>query len=125
MACYSNSCKSNSAKIVMVISFMILILGVVTAIFGAIQMGVVQKKDTFTSAEIDLSGFGNGVLGLGLLTILLSVFGLLTAKYKKAYFSIPFIISTLIAGIIFLILATFILGLGSAVFAVVKGTACQ
>jgi hypothetical protein len=47
MACYSNSCKSNSAKIVMVISIIILVLGVVTAVFGSMQMGVVQKEDAF------------------------------------------------------------------------------
>jgi hypothetical protein len=56
------------------------------------------------------------VLVLGLMTILISVFGLLTAKYKKAYFSVPFIIATLISGIVILIIATIILGLGGAVF---------
>jgi len=43
MACYSNGCKSMCAKLVVVLSLLIGILGIVTAAFGAMQMGIVSK----------------------------------------------------------------------------------
>ena len=59
MACYTNKTKGMCSKVVFAISFLIFLLGVVTAIFGAMQMGVVTSKSKFMgNVEVDQSGFG-------------------------------------------------------------------
>jgi len=46
MSCYSNGCKSMCAKVVVALSVLLGILGIVTAAFGAMQMGLVTTPSS-------------------------------------------------------------------------------
>lgn len=114
MVCYSNKTKSLAAKIVGVISVLVVILGLITAILGALQMGVVQKPNKWAGIEaFDESGFGTGVLILGAIAILTGLLGCATCKCKKVCFTIPFGILSFVAGLVLLILGLVLLGVAS------------
>ena len=105
MACYSNKTKSCCAKYVGIISAVLLILGLLVAIFGFLQMGVVAPKVAFIKGlDIDQSGLGLGVLFLGILIIFTACCGCATCKWKKVCFTIPFGIFSGIFGLILLII---------------------
>jgi hypothetical protein len=93
------------------ISFIVCVLGLIVAIFGAMQMGAEAPKvsewagDGMT-LDVDPSGLGIGVVICGVICIAIALLGCLTCKYKKAWFAIPFVILTLIIG-----LAVFIIGM--------------
>jgi tetrahydromethanopterin S-methyltransferase subunit C len=62
---------------------------------------------------VDTSGFGTGVLIVGAVAFLVGILGCLTCKCKKVCFTLPFIILTLIIGLVLLILGLLLLGAAS------------
>jgi hypothetical protein len=101
MVCYSDKIKSLAAKVVAVVSGIIILMGLLTAYFGAIQTGVVQKPNEWSGVSaFDQSGLGKVVLMFGAFVILVGLLGCATCKCKKACFTIPFVIFTMIFGII-------------------------
>lgn len=126
MACYSNKTKAYSAKFVAVVSILITILGIITAALGSIQMGVVQRKNEWANIEaLDVSGFGTGVLILGAFCVILGLLGCATFKCKKPFFAIPFIILSMIVGLILLILGVIIMGFAGELVDTVQNKICQ
>lgn len=74
-------------------------------------MGVVSKPNKWTGVEaFNESGFGTGVLILGAIAILVGLLGCATCKCKKACFTIPFVILTLIIGLVLLIIGVVLMG---------------
>jgi hypothetical protein len=113
MVCYSDKIKSLATKVVAVVSGIVILMGLLTAIFGAIQMGVVQKPNEWSGVgAFDQSGLGTAVLILGALVILVGLLGCATCKCKKACFTIPFVILTMIFGIILLIVGLIMMSVG-------------
>ena len=110
MACYSDRTKACCAKVVMFVSLALLLLGLITAIFGLMQMGVVSNPTTYTAFTFDQSAIGLGVLALGVVAIATAILGLMTAKCKKWCFTLLFIILCAIGGLILLIVAFVLLG---------------
>jgi ABC-type transport system involved in multi-copper enzyme maturation permease subunit len=111
MACYSDKVKSIAAKVVGAISVVVVIAGIICIILGAIQMGSVQKPDNWSGMPaFDQSGLGIGILVLGAIALLTGLCGFATCKCKKPCFTIPFILLTLVIGVIVLIIGLLILG---------------
>lgn len=116
MVCYSDRCKSISVKIVAVVSVIITILGLITAVLGAMQMGVVNLDKPVSWAglpAIDQSGFGLGIMVVGAFAFLTGLLGCCTCKCKKACFTIPFVILSLILGLVLLIVGLLLIGVAS------------
>jgi hypothetical protein len=114
MVCYSNKTKANCAKVVGVISTIMFILGVLVAVFGAMQMGAIPtpKKDgkDFTKGLPDLKSYGLGIVALGVLSVLVGILGCCTAKSKKCLCAGTFIILAMIMGLVCLIFSFVALG---------------
>jgi hypothetical protein len=129
MACYSNACKSLCAKVVVGLSVIIVLLGLVSCIFGGMQMGnkitpsevIPEFSDT---SAFDGSGFGLFVLIFGLITIITGVLGILTAKYKKPWFATLFILLTFVMGMA-LFIAGILAAFGGAIYDLVAESACN
>lgn len=115
--CVSEKTYKRSVTVVTVISVIVGLIGFILAIFGVFQMGVVQKdeviKSDFEVPGLDESGFGVGLLLLGIFAIILAVLGCLAAKKLTNCFTIPYIVLTFLVGLIILILALVVLGAGS------------
>ena len=124
MACYSNGCKSMCAKLVVLFSVIFGILGIVTAAFGAMQSGAVPAPTSYISFDASNAGVGRGVLILGIVVIITSLLGCATAKFKKPWFAILFIILTLGLGLALLIVGV-LSAFGGAVYDVAAATACK
>ena len=124
MACYSNGCKSMCAKLVVVLSVIFGILGIVTAAFGAMQMGVVPAPTDYISFDASNAAVGKGVLILGVVCIITSLLGCATAKFKKPWFAILFILLTLGLGLALLIVGV-LSAFGGAVYDAAASTACR
>jgi len=126
MACYSNGCKSMCSKVVIGLSVVILILGLVSTIFGGAQLAnKVEAKEFLPEigGKIDNSGLGTAILIFGLITIATGTLGVLTAKYKKPWFATLFIVLTCLMG-----LALFLFGilaaLGGDIYDAVADSIC-
>jgi hypothetical protein len=124
MACYSNGCKSMCAKVVVLLSVIFGILGIVTAAFGAMQSGVVPSPTSYISFDVSNARVGKGVLILGVVVIITSLLGCATAKFKKPWFAILFIILTLGIGLALLIIGV-LSAFGGAVYDAAAATACR
>lgn len=124
MGCYSDRTKACCAKVVMFVSLAILLLGLITAVFGLMQMGVVQNPTNYTTFTFDESAFGMGILALGVLAIVIAVLGLMTAKCKKWCFTLLFIVLAAVVGLILLIVA-FILMADDSLIEAGKEAACS
>ena len=103
MACYSNEVKHKCSKIVLIISVLIFIMGVLTVIMGVLQMGA-GSSYTSEYADFDMQGgFAAGTLIGGILAIGTGVLGVLTGKYKKFFFSCPFVsLASILAIVLFI-----------------------
>jgi len=104
MACYSNETKHKCSKVVLVVGGLALLMGLIVTVFGAAQMGVAEEY-TSDYASFDLEGgFAIGTVIGGIFCIVTGVLGCLTGKFKKPFFTFPFVVlSCLIA--IFLLVA--------------------
>ena len=127
MACYSDKVKAVSAKVVVGISVIILIFGLVSTILGGAQIANKVNAVAFLpelEGKIDNSGLGKMVLAFGLITIATGTVGVLTAKFKKPWFTTLFIILTFVMG-----LALFISGLiaafGSEIYDAISDSICM
>jgi hypothetical protein len=123
MACYSNACKAMCTKVVVALSVVIFILGALTAAYGAMQMGMIQKPTDFIEFEIDGSGFGMQILILGIIVIVTALLGCATAKFKKPWFATLFIILTFCLGLAMLIMGA-LAAFGGAIYDIIADTAC-
>lgn len=125
MACYENKTKEKCARIVLCISIILFIMGLFTCIMGIVLSGD-EKIAALTESEylknmnveIPASSFAIMIILGGLFVILTSILGCLTGKMKKFFFTIPFMIMTmvmgfftLIVGLVFLVVATDTMGL--------------
>ena len=116
MACFTNKCKACCTKVVMIVSVIMFLLGVLVAIFGSMQMGVVP--DSIKTGEMakamkalpDMKSFGLGILICGVFIVLTGLLGCMTAKTKKACFACIFIICTMVLGLVCLIFSAITLG---------------
>jgi uncharacterized membrane protein len=77
---------------------------------GAAVSGLIDLAQWGTPDMESQAKLGLGVLILGLLAIVIGVLGCLTCKCKKIYFSIPFIISTALIGLIILVIGVMMSG---------------
>ena len=104
MACYSNETKHKCAKIVIYISVVVLLLGLLTAIFGFMQSSAGKEYATEYGVSFDISGgFAVGTIIGGILCIITGVLGLLTGKFKKAIFTIPFLVMSFLIFILLVV----------------------
>eukprot|EP00355_Strombidium_rassoulzadegani_P000647 CAMPEP_0168614842 /NCGR_PEP_ID=MMETSP0449_2-20121227/4192_1 /TAXON_ID=1082188 /ORGANISM="Strombidium rassoulzadegani, Strain ras09" /LENGTH=187 /DNA_ID=CAMNT_0008655553 /DNA_START=16 /DNA_END=579 /DNA_ORIENTATION=+ len=105
MACYSNEVKHKCSKIVLIISVLIFILGILTVIMGVLQMGA-GSEYTSEYANFDMQGgFAAGTLIGGVFAVIIGVLGVLTGKYKKFFFSCPFVVLASIFAILLFVAA--------------------
>lgn len=126
MACYSDKVKAIAAKVVGAISVIIVIVGIISVILGAIQMGAVQKPNSWSGIDaFDQSGLGIGILVLGAIAILIGLCGFLTCKCKKPWFTVPFMLLTFVIGVIILIIGLVILGAAAGLVDDLQAKLCQ
>ena len=97
MACFSDEIKHKCSKFVMVVSILLILLGIVTLAYGYFTLS--GDKWATPSGDYDLD-FSQAVAGLiliaGLLTVLTGCLGMCTGKFKKVFFTLPFMILTFI-----------------------------
>lgn len=114
MVCYSDKCKAVCAKVIMVVSIILVILGIVTAIFGAMQDKSVQDKlnlgPDFSLPSINNQMLSLGVTILGVIAIVVGILGLLVARFKNCCVTVPFMLLSLIIGLVLLIFGIFVIG---------------
>jgi hypothetical protein len=110
MACYSNECKFCCGKVVMVVSTIIFLMGLLTAVFGVMQMGAIPAADKALAALPDMSSFALGIIILGLICILIGLLGCLSAKKRNPCFACLFIILSGLLGLILLIIGFIMVG---------------
>jgi hypothetical protein len=123
MACYSNETKHKCSKVVLIIGIAAFVVGILVAVFGAMQMGA-GKEYTAEYANIDVEGgFSMGTIIGGILCIITGVLGCLTGKFKKPFFTIPFMALAIIIAI-FLLVAAAIMGGGEDTVKDVIAQAC-
>lgn len=115
--CVSEKTYKRSVTVVTIVSVLVGLIGLLLAVFGVFQMGIVQKKEVIQSdfevPGLDESGFGVGLLLLGVFAILLGVLGCLAARKLTNCFTIPYIVLTFLVGFIILIIAVVIMGAGA------------
>ncbi len=96
MGCYSNELKHKCAKIVLIVSIFIGILGLVTTIFGFLQTGDGQQYAA-DYAQFDVEGgFAAGTIVGGVFCIVTAVLGCAAGKFKKFFFTVPFLVLSFI-----------------------------
>lgn len=111
MGIYSNEMKQKCSKVVLIIGVVAGICGVLTLAFGAMQMGA-GKEYTSDYGSFDVQGgFAIGTIAAGILCIVTGVLGCLTGKFKKPFFTIPFIVLAILIAI-FLFVAAAVMGGG-------------
>ena len=125
MALYSNAYKSMCAKLIIGISCLVCLFGLITAIFGALQMGAIQAPSEFSSYAPQEGGTGKAVLALGVIIIITSMLGCATAKFKKPCFAILFIILCGVLGLVMVIVGALAAFPGNAVFTMAADQACS
>ena len=116
MRCFTNRCKSISARIVGAISIFVMVLGLCTAVLGAIAMTKVAKKSKWGSlSTLGSSGLGIAILILGLVVILVGCFGFATCRWKRVWFTAPFVLLSLIVAVVLMILGILMLQSASSI----------
>lgn len=108
--CFENPTKVRCAKIVTIVAFIELIIGIACAIYGFIGSDHGAKIE-FKSQNIPApqTALAISALIVGLLTIIVGCLGLATAKYKQCCFACPFMILSFVIFILAILLAFFIL----------------
>jgi hypothetical protein len=96
----------------MFVSVIMFLMGVITCVFGGMQMGAIPGADSsFMQNKIpDMSRFGMGIIILGIICVVTGILGCLTGKCKKCWFATLFIILSGIVGLICLILGFIMMG---------------
>jgi hypothetical protein len=104
MVCYSEKTKNCCAKFVFSVSLLVFVEGVLSIIFGAIQL--TKKTGDFTGflSYINQGGIGLGILITGAVAISIALCGCATCKWRKPWLAIPYIILALVLGIVMIII---------------------
>ena len=125
MALYSNACKSMCAKMVVAISVVIGLLGLITLVMGLGMSGNAPSLGGKLSLDFGSNAsLGQGMMILGALVLVTGILGCLTAKFKKPWFAILFIILTFILGLVLIIVGG-LSAFGSQVYSAVGNAACD
>lgn len=112
MACYSDNCKSRSQKCVTFVGVILIIMGILTAVFGFVLSGdedvkALLESEWMKNLKIDgadaTSGFSTAIIACGVFVILTGVLGILTGKCMKPCFTLPFMILSGIIGLILVV----------------------
>ena len=100
MACFKNKTKHTCSKVVIVISVLSLLMGLITALYGFAMAGA-GGEYTSQYGDFDVKG-GQAFVTIigGIFCIVVGVLGLLTGKFKKPIFTIPFIVLAFLIAIL-------------------------
>ena len=111
MVCYSDRVRAFSQSF-MKCSFLALgVLGIVSAVYGTVTMGIIQKPNAWTGvSELNNQVLGIAVLIFGILNILLGIFAFCVQSCKKPFISGIFIILAFIIGLAMLIVGFVVMG---------------
>lgn len=109
MACYSDSYKHTCSKIVIGVSILMGLMGLISAIFGVMQMGKIPmtdaQKQAFNLPGLDAgASVGKLVVGVGICGIIIACLGCATGKMKNPCFAIPYGILTFVVLILFFVI---------------------
>lgn len=126
--CYSDACKARSATIVMGISLLIGLLGVICLAMGAMSSGYVQEQANIGGFE--LPGFNSSylttaIMGLGVVAVLVSICGCLTAKKKTCIFTGSFMGCSFLIGVVLLAFAALVLGFAGKIVDRLQKDGCK
>lgn len=106
MACFSNRTKAGCAKFIAIVSCVLLVMGIASACYG--YFGT-DTKATWKLGEntFPTPGALFGILAIlaGAFTAITGLLGLLTAKFKKCCFTLPFMIFSAIICILMLVVS--------------------
>lgn len=105
MVCFSDKTKDRMAKIVLAISIFLIVLGIVVAAYGYFVLGGGEQKitsDYNPGFDPDVAGELLALL-VGILCVITSIFGMLTAKFKNFCFALPFMILAIATGLLMLV----------------------
>lgn len=117
--CYSDKCKHMCSRIVIGVSILMALMGLISVIFGFMQIGKVPgvSDAVKSSFNVNLEGAGKGV---GLVTVLLGIaalmvacLGCFTGKTKNKCCAIPYGILTFGICIVFLVAGAISFGMAS------------
>jgi len=106
MGCFSNKTKLCCEKVVLVIGIIELIFGIAAGVWGFLGSNHGADID-FTGTSFPSPTIAFAIMALigGLLTVIVGLLALCTAKYKVCCFACPFMVLSLIMCIIMLIVA--------------------
>jgi len=106
MACYSNKTKLCCEKVVLVIGIIELIFGIAAGVWGFLGSNHGADID-FTGLSFPSPTIAFAIMALigGLLTIVVGLLALCTAKYKVCCFACPFMVLSLIMCVVMLVVA--------------------
>jgi ABC-type transport system involved in multi-copper enzyme maturation permease subunit len=124
-SCYNDKIKNYCKWVVSVVSVILFILGGLTLLLGALAMGMVENKTKFMPEfKIDESGLGLGILLLGGIVLITSILGCCLAKNTNMCFAIPFMILTLLFGIVMVIIGLIAINVSGPVVDKLKIEVC-
>jgi drug/metabolite transporter (DMT)-like permease len=107
MVCFSDKTKDRMSKLVLGISIFLLILGVTVAAYGHFVLNdggqhPIENKDYNPGFDPNVAG-ELLALAAGILCVVTSIFGFLTAKFKNFCFAFPFMILAILVGLLMLV----------------------
>jgi hypothetical protein len=117
-----------SAKIVLIISLVLVFFGLLTLVFGVLQRGDVQEKVNLSNFKVEgfnTAIFGTAVLVLGAFAACVGCCGVGAAKKKTKIFTCPFSICSFVVGALLLAFAGLILGFASGLVDKAYDGACK
>lgn len=118
MGCYSDKIIATSKKVTMIISIIFGVIGLLTAIVIALQDDTVQKKVSmgkFNLEAMDSSTIKGAALGLAVISLFIACCGVASAKWQKVVIILPYMVCTILIGLIALGLGSIIAGYGGDV----------
>lgn len=129
MACFSDKTKDRCAMFVGIVSVLTFCLGLATAGYGYVKFGggagLLESKnmdDIKSNAKFEISGsLGYLALFAGVICAVVGILGCATAKFKTFLLALPFMILSMIVGLV-LIIGAVIAGSQSGM---IKDQACE
>lgn len=120
MCRYSNRCKTIVSRIMYALAVIILCLGIAVAILGINAMGVLKTPEQLIDYDFMTNLNAGQQLGLlflilGLLSILISFCGCLSARIKKPIFTVPLVLLSIAIGVALFVIGSLTSDLGGIV----------
>ena len=115
MVCYSGKIKALAAKVVLGISVVLGLLGLISAVLGAMNNDFVMAKTNLGGYElqaINTASLSTAIIALGIFAMITGCLGCFASKKKNPLYTIPFMVLTLVVGLALVIVGFLVFGFG-------------